>query len=234
MAGKPMTPFYIMLGVLAVAGIAFLVRSTSGSRQPPLTSETTAPLAAGPRGITVGPDSAPVEVMEFSDFECPWCGQYARIQLPDVRQRLLPTGKVKWRFVNFPLQGHQKSPYAHLAGACANEQGKFWEMHDAIYDHQEEWVSASDPLKRLAQYASQIGLDMGRYGSCVSERRAWGHVLADKALGDSLGINGTPTFFINGRQWMGNRSPTTDQLLVIADSLARGAAQPGARRPATR
>ena len=151
MAGKSLTPFYITLGVLAVAGVAFLVRSTSGSRRPALTTETTAPLAAGPRGVTVGSDSAPVEVMEFSDFECPWCGQYARIQLPDVRQRLLPTGKVRWRFVNFPLTGHQKSPFAHLAGACANEQGKFWEMHDAIYANQSQWSTSKTPSQIFDQ-----------------------------------------------------------------------------------
>jgi protein-disulfide isomerase len=239
MAGKSLTPFYVGLGVLAIAGAAFIVRS-SGSRQPPLTAETTAPLVAGPRGVTMGSDSAPVEVMEFADFECPWCGQFAQVQMPDVRQRLVNTGKVRWRFVNYPLSGHTKSPYAHLAAACANEQGRFWEMAELIYANQEDWVSSSDPLKRLAEYATRAGIDRARYDSCVKERRAWGRVVADKALGDSLGVggSGTPTFFIDGRQWPGRSSPTVDQLLAVADSLAArkaGAAAPaGARRPAGR
>jgi protein-disulfide isomerase len=237
MAGKSLTPFYIGLGVLAVAGAAFIIRSASGSRQPPLTTETTAPIAPGPRGITMGPDSAPVEIMEFSDFECPYCGQYAQIQMPDIRQRLIPTGKVRWRYLNWPIQGHRNSPYAHLAAMCANEQGsdKFWRLHDMIYEHQEEWGTVSNPSSRLEDYALQAGVDKSRFDACVKDRHAWGRVLADKALGDSLGVGGTPTFFINGHQWTGNRNPTTDQLLVIVDSLTRTApAQPGARRPAAR
>ena len=233
MAGKSLTPFYVTLVVLAVAGGVFILRQTSGSRLPPLTAETTMPIAPGPRGVAVGPDSAILEVMEFSDFECPWCGQYARIQMPDVRQRLLSTGKVKWRFMHFPLSMHQKGPYAHLAAACADEQGKFWEMHDAIYDHQEEWSTAGDPVRLFGQYASQIGLDQARYSSCMTERRAWGRVVADKALGDSLAPNmGTPTFFLNGRQWTGARSPTADDMLALLDTLSRRAAPAG--RPAAR
>ena len=233
MAGKPMTPFYVGLAVLAIVGGAFIWRSVSATRQPPLTSETLAPLATGPRGVTMGPDSAPVEVTEFSDFECPFCGQYATIQMPDVRARLLPTGKVRWRFMHFPLQGHTKSPYAHLAAACANQQGKFWQMHDAIYAHQEEWATARNPLDDLKGYAQQVGLDMSAYNSCVENRSAWGRVLADKAMGDSLAVNGTPTFFINGRQWRGNTSPSVDQLIAIVDSMT-GAAPAHGARPAAR
>ena len=235
MAAKPMTPFYGALVVLALVGGLFIWRSTAASRQPPLTSETTAPLAAGPRGVVMGPDSAPVEILEFSDFECPFCGQFANIQIPDVRQRLMPGGKVRWRFMHFPLTGHTKSPYAHLAAACANEQGRFWEMHDAIYAHQEEWVAERNPLGKLRDYARQVGVDPARYDACISERNhAWGRVLADKAMGDSLGVNGTPTFYINGSLWRGNSSPSVDQLIHIADSIAAQKAAPAARpaRPA--
>jgi protein-disulfide isomerase len=225
-----MTPFYVGLGVLAVAGAVFIARQ-GGNRQPPLTAETTGPVAPGPRGVALGPDSAPVKIMEFSDFECPWCGQFATLQMPDVRQRLLSTGKVQWRFMHFPLSIHAKSPYAHLAAACANEQGRFWEMHDQIYQHQGDWTEASDPTKLLASYADQAGLNRSQYDQCMSNRTAWSHVLADKALGDSLHLNGTPTFFINGHQWTGRTSPTVDQLIHITDSLTSPAAP---ARPARR
>ena len=223
---KPMTPFYVGLAVLAVAGGAFIVRSMASNRQPPLTVETTAPLTPGPRGITMGPDSAPVEVTEFSDFEGPWCGQYANIQMPDVKARLLSTGKVRWRFMHFPLNIHRQSPYAHLAAACASDQGRFWEMHDIIYQNQEAWTASRNITRDLESYADRIGLDRTRFDACMKDRTAWGRVLADKAVGDSLGLSGTPTFFINGRLWRGNQSPTVDQLIQITDSLTRPAAAP--------
>jgi protein-disulfide isomerase len=235
-AGKSMTPFYIGLGVLALGGIAFMIQSATGGRQVPLTAETGATILPGPRGVVLGPDSAPVEIMEFSDFECPFCAQYALIQMPDIKARLLPTGKVRWRFVHYPLAMHAKGPYAHLAAACANDQGKFWEMHDIIYENQEEWSRGGNTTRLLSGYATRAGLDMTRYDACMDGRTAWARVVADKALGDSINPGmGTPTFFINGRPWAGNRNPTTDQLLVIVDSLSRTAAPAqGARRPATR
>lgn len=225
-SGKSLTPFYVIFGIVAIGGGVLIARSAKNGG-PPLTSETVAPLASGPRGVTLGPDSAPVEIMEFSDFECPYCARFAVLAMPDVKQRLLPTGKLRWRFVHYPLNGHQKSPYAHLAAACANEQGRFWEMHDAIYAHQEEWALSRNPQAVLDGYAGQIGLDMARYHSCVQERRAWGRVMADKALGDSLHLPGTPTFFINGRMLPG--TPSVDELVRITDSLTAAPAGPRAR-----
>ncbi|MFI5207213.1 MAG: DsbA family protein [Gemmatimonadales bacterium] len=227
-AGGSLRKFYGALALVAVAGALVIMRG-AGQRTPPLTTDTVAPLASGPRGVVMGPDSAKVEIMEFSDFECPWCGRFAVLSLPDVQQRLLPTGRVRWRFVNFPLQGHTKSPYAHLAAACANEQGKFWQMHDLIYQNQEEWSGSNDYQSLIDGYAERAGVDRARYGSCISERRAWGQVLADKALGDSAGVIQTPTFFVNGREL--KDVPTVDQMIRIVDSIApaRSATSPAPR-----
>jgi protein-disulfide isomerase len=223
-----MRQFYVVLAVIAVAGGVLIARAAS-NRSPELTSDTEAPLASGQRGVVMGSDSAKIEVMEFSDFECPWCGRFAVLAMPDVKQRLVATGRVRWRFVHFPLQGHRKSPYAHLAAACANEQGKFWEMHDILYQNQEEWVNGGNLKGIIDGYADGIGLDRPRYRSCVQNRSAWGRVRADKALGDSLGLNGTPTFFINRR--LLNENPSADRLVHIVDSLAPlSAASPAPRR----
>ena len=222
-AGRSLTPFYTALAVIAVAGGVLIAVSAGrrGSGALSVSETATMPPIAGPRGVAMGSDSAPVEIAEYSDFECPYCARFAVLTMPDIEQRLVATGRVRWRFVNFPLDGHQKSPQAHLAAACAQEQGRFWPMHDAVYQRQADWVSDRRPERTLRGLAERLGLDMGRYDGCVSERRAWNAVLADRRLGDSLGVNSTPTFFVNGRKL--SDVPTFDQLRALVDSIAPAA-----------
>lgn len=231
-AGRSLTPFYIALALIVVAGGALISRSAGGRRGDlSLAPTATMPPIAGPRGVAMGSDSAPVEVAEYSDFECPYCARFAVLQLPDIEQRLVATGRVRWRFMHFPLDGHEKSPQAHLAAACANEQGQFWRMHDAIYQSQADWVASRRPERLLRDFAQRLGLDMGRYDSCVREQRAWTGVLADRRLGDSLGVGATPTMFINGHKLQD--VPTFDELRHLVDSIAPPAGTapaPGAPR----
>jgi len=230
-ARKSLTPFYIALAVIAVGGGALIASGAFKRQPPPLTLDTIGQLATGPRGVVAGSDSARVEVWEFSDFECPFCARFAILSMPDIRARLVETGRVRWRFVNYPLQGHTKSPTAHLAAACANEQGRFWQAHDALYAEQDAWTTARNLVGAVEEVVERTGVDRGRFEACMLERgAAWGHVLADKALGDSVGINGTPTFFINGRQYPDVL--TYDRLHAIVDSLAPVA--PAAAAPARR
>jgi protein-disulfide isomerase len=227
-AGSSMKGFYIALAAVALGGGIFIL-SQAMNAKPPLTTDTVAPISAGPRGVTEGSDSAKVSVLDFSDFECPYCAGFATVQMPDIRQRLIATGKVRWTFMHFPLNGHQKSPLAHLAAACANLQGKFWPMHDVIYQNQAEWVESRNPERPLADYARRIGLDGAQYEQCMDQRAAWGTVLADKQLGDSLGVGGTPTFYINGRLFDERPGLSTDRLSQIVDSLTAPAAAPRGR-----
>jgi protein-disulfide isomerase len=220
-AGSSMKGFYTALAVVMLGGGIFILSKAMTSK-PALTADFAAPLALGPRGVVEGSDSAVLNVMEFSDFECPYCARFATIQIPDIRQRLIATGKVRWTFMHFPLNGHTKSPIAHLAAACANAQGKFWPMHDMIYQNQDEWVEARNTERALAGYARRVGLDETQYQQCMDQRSAWGRVLADKQLGDSLSVGGTPTFYINGR--LIPNVPTADELVQLADSLGRVAA----------
>ena len=179
---KSLTPFYVVFGVVAAGGVLLIARGAMQS-DPPLNLQTIAPVSTGPRGITIGADSAPVEVIEFSDFQCPFCAQFATLSMPDIQQRLLATGKVRWRFVHYPMEMHPNAPQAHLAGACANEQGRFWEMHDVIYQYQSQWSESRNPQNQMEDYARRIGLDMERYESCVSERRTWGPGCGREGLG---------------------------------------------------
>ena len=87
----------------------------------------------------MGSATAPLEVTEFGDFECPQCGRFATLTEPDVRTRLVNTGTIRWRYIDFPLEMHRNTWNASIAAACADEQGKFWEMHDAIFAAQDRW-----------------------------------------------------------------------------------------------
>jgi protein-disulfide isomerase len=223
--GRSMKPFYVALGVIAAVGGALIVSRLGGGSRAPLTTTAAAPLPSGPRGIVLGSETALVEVTEFSDFECPYCARFAVIQMPDVRQRLIEAGRVRWRFVHYPLAMHARAPEAHLAAACAARQNRFWDLKQVLFQNQDEWVASRRPAQVIAQYAERAGLDMASYRRCVDEREAWGEVLADKALGDSLGVSGTPTFYINGRYWTSSNY-SADAIRRTVDSIYAAAASP--------
>lgn len=229
---RPMRAFYATLGVVAVLGAFLILRQSrilGGSRSvtETLASAPVVPMGnVAATGHVLGPDSAPVEIVEFADFECPSCARFAILEWPYVQERLLPTGRLKWRFMDFPLQGHANSPAAHLAAGCAAEQGRFFEMMDAIYNRQNEWATEKRPERYMRDYARQVGLDLSRYDACVETRHAQPGVDADYAEGERLGVNATPTFFVNGREWPGIL--VYDQIKAIVDSLAPA----GGRKPA--
>lgn len=222
-----MKGFYVTIGAIAVVGVAIIGWQVMGGGRSAVRPSLTPGLplvSAGPRGVVLGPDTAPVEITEFADFECPACARYAILTLSDIKSRLIPEGRVRLRFVHFPLNIHPNAPVAHLAAACANEQGRFWQMHDLIYDSQSEWAMSRRPDRPLRALAQRAQLDMDRFDSCMDEQRAWPQVLADKALGDSIGIDGTPTFALNGRVIETPRSLTEWRRLVDSVVTARAAA----------
>jgi protein-disulfide isomerase len=218
---RPLKNFYLALGIIAVVGVALILtqRQRRGSATDAYRSAPVAPLPVGSAvGHKLGSDSAPVEIMEFADFECPACARFAILEMPYVRERLIATGRLKWRFMDFPLQGHANSPTAHLAAGCADEQGRFFEMIDVIFNRQTEWATDSRADRKMRDYARQVGLDLDRYDTCVETKHAQPGIDADYAEGERLGISGTPTFFVNGR--MMPNVLVYDEIRAIVDSLA--------------
>ena len=146
-------------------------------------------------GYVIGSDSAPVEIVEYADFQCPACARVAIISGPDIHRRLVQQGLVRWRFRDF--LGHNLSALAHHAAACANDQGKFWEMHDQLFYRQREWATTTRPMRSFEKYADAVGLDMSQYGQCMDEGR---HAARLKATHEQIvtsGIGSTPTFDIS-------------------------------------
>ena len=189
----------MILGALALAGIAVL--SWMASRPPAQTTRLDPNLPAmKAEGYLLGSPDAPVEVVEFGDFECPSCGQFSAITEPDVRARLVNTGQVRMRYIDFPLSIHKNTWDASLAAACANDQGKFWEMHDALFANQDRWngEATSRPRGPIGDLASQVGLDMTKYNACMAADTHRAKIQSHLAEAEKRQIGSTPTFVFNG------------------------------------
>jgi protein-disulfide isomerase len=166
--------------------------------------------------------NAPVTIVEFSDFQCPFCGR-ARPTVNKVRETY--GDKVRILFRDFPLQMHPQATKAAEAAACAGDQGKFWEMHDWMFANQGKLQVAD-----LKQHAAEMGIQTDTFGECLDSGKygpRWQRGLTD---GQQYGVSGTPAFFINGRPLMGAR-PFEDFAQVIDDELERAGTAPPA--PAT-
>jgi protein-disulfide isomerase len=179
------------------------------------------PVAAadGFRGYTLGAASAPIEITEYSDFECPFCASFATVQMPVIREQLIATGKVRWRFRDFPLPSHAYSRSAALAAQCAGEQGKFWEMHDQLFVNHQWAQTGKNPSGLFRDFAKAIGLDLANYDACMDSQRYAGRIQASVAEGAALAVKGTPSFFVNGRPFVGRA--TSDDFKALVDSLSK-------------
>jgi protein-disulfide isomerase len=189
--------FYIALGGLLIVGIGTLSYLSIKPSQAVSLVDTTLPPIPN-QGHVMGSDTALLEVVEFGDFECPACGSFSTLTEPDVRSRLVNTGVIRFRFLDFPLSIHPNTWPAHLAAWCAGEQGKFWEMHDAIFMSQDRWNTQATrrPDRVLNDVAKQVGVNMGQYDECVSSRKYHPQIRANMEEGVRRGVGGTPTFFI--------------------------------------
>jgi protein-disulfide isomerase len=223
------------LGAIAVAGVAIVAyAATRPSAADTVTTVDQALLTSGaPQGFVMGSPTAPVEIVEYGDFECGWCAQFATVTEPDVRQRLVQTGKARFRFVDFPLPMHRNTISAHLAAGCAADQNKFWEMHDRIFQGQNQWngEATSNPKKVLLGYARALGLDDDAWETCFDDKKHYNRIQASIAEGNKLRVGSTPTFIINGK--MHAAALSYDALKAMVDSAAAIAPAPAAATPAT-
>jgi protein-disulfide isomerase len=143
-----------------------------------------------------GNPDAPVTLEEFGDFQCPPCGQFASFVEELLKEY---DSRLRVVFRNFPLPAHEHAREAALAAEAAGFQGKFWEMHDTLYREQLAWSKAPNARELFESYAGTLGLDLEQFKKDMDSDKARERVDSDHALGDSLGINVTPTMFINKR-----------------------------------
>jgi len=151
----------------------------------------------------IGNLDAPITIIEFSDFQCPFCARFYSQTLPLIYEEYIDQGKVKLVFRDFPIQSiHPNAVPAAVASECANEQGKFKEMHDILFDNQNQWSRQEtvDALSLFSQYATEIQLEQETFDSCLTSGKYIEEIQKDLNDGQNYGVSGTPGFFVGNDQ----------------------------------
>lgn len=164
----------------------------------PLSDADWKEVQAAPAGV-IGNQNAKVTMVEFTDYQCPFCSRHFTQTHPQLMTDYVKTGKMRIVFRDQPLPFHPNSRIGALAARCANDQGKFEAMHDALFSKQDEWVNLGKDaaIAKYGEYANTIGMNGNALVDCVKTEKHGKEVDADIALANKVGANGTPTFFIN-------------------------------------
>ena len=158
---------------------------------------------------TLGEKDAPVTIVEFSDYQCPYCRRYSLRVFPALKRNYIDTGKVRYVFRDFPLKSiHRQAAKAHESAHCAGEHNKYWEMHHVLFQKQKDLNISS-----LIQYAGDLGIDPETFKNCLDSNKYAADVQKDVGAGAAAGVRGTPSFFI-GKSKSGNS---------ISGTIIRGA-----------
>ncbi len=192
-----------------------------------LASEQVSNLPGVPAGITEegapyrGFADAAVTMVEYADFQCPFCRRHFQETQPILDQEYIATGRMRHVFKNFPLrQIHPQADGAAQAALCAGVQGQFWPMHDILFARQEEWADQEDAAQRFRGYAEELGLDMEAYDACWAAQPFTNQIQRELEEGLARGVRGTPAFFING--WFVEGAQPVDVFRDIIERAARG------------
>ena len=165
----------------------------------------------------LGNKDAKITIVEFSDFECPFCQRYVDDTSQKIYDAYIKTGKAKLYYRHYPLNEiHPNAQKAGEASECANDQGSFWEYHDVLFETQAAWsgLSGTTTIDHFVDLADQLGLDITQFRSCLDSDKYKKKVEDDTAAGSEAQVNGTPTFFINGQRLVGAQPFSAFQKLI--------------------
>lgn len=164
----------------------------------------------------IGSVTAKVTIVEFSDFQCPFCRSFFEDTYGQLKKAYIDTGKVRLIFRDFPLSFHAAAKPAALAAQCANDQGKFWEYHDALFIEQAKQGNGTVTFgaTELKLWASQLGLNMTTFNTCFDSAQHEQGIADDVRIGSDAGVSGTPSFFINGKLLVGAQPFSAFQQLI--------------------
>ncbi len=168
---------------------------------------------------TKGSATAPVTMYIMSDFECPWCGDFARNTFPIIEREYVATGKMKIVFVNMPLSIHKNAEPAAEVAMCAARQNKFWQIHDLLFRHQSDWSDLDEPGPYFLSLGDSAGADRAQLTACLQTAATRPLVKADYDGSLRTGAHSTPSFYIEGGLMSG--AEPMDVFRPILDSIIR-------------
>lgn len=240
-SGSGMKPFVFVLGGAAVIAIGTIAWSStraafSGAAIAPtdLVFEDMNELVAMATGIEKGDPDADILIMEFADYQCPSCGQFATAMKPQMDLAYIESGIARFVLHDFPLSQHPHAFLASRAARCALDQGDdyYWPYHDQLFRNQASWSpSPGPPLGAFASYAEQVGLDKGAFSSCLNSDKFADVVTANIQLGIALNVSSTPTIFMSRGNSMATRVSRWGDLSsfqkIIDEFQAAAAAEAG-------
>jgi protein-disulfide isomerase len=195
----PILIISLLMGISAGCGAA--------TPEPPTIAPPPTWPSQTPEGDPVkGSPDAPVTIIEYSEYQCPFCARFVQETLPLIEENYVATGKVRLIFRNFPV--HEQAVVAAGAAICAQEQDEFWEMHDTLFAQQGEWSGNADFMTIWEGYAEDMGLDTEQFTSCLipkegKEPEWFDKLKRDVEAGQEAGVQGTPSFLINDQLVVG-------------------------------
>ncbi len=227
---------YVILGLLVV-GTSFYTGYLTGENQqlkevaraPVAAPSPSAPSAQVPSApqqappavkadvaegrYVLGEQNAPVTIVEFADYQCPFCKRFYDQTEQQIIDQYVKTGKARYSVRHFPLSFHQNAQKASEAAECAGKQNKFWEMHKVLYANSQADGTGLN-IADLKQYAADLKLDTAKFNSCLDSGETANLVQKDFSEGQSAGVSGTPSFYVNGQQIVGAQPFSSFQAAV--------------------
>lgn len=203
------TPISVVLAVVLLAisnlystQILLVQLNRIEKRLPQLEGEEIVPVKVPSTVPSIGKNNAPVTIVEFADFQCPFCKEFNDKLFQRIKSQFIDSGKVRFVYMHYPFLG-EESIYAAEATECAKEQGKFWQYHDLLFQKQGDENAGVYGKDNLKKYASELNLDQAKFDSCLDTRKFQKEVQEQQLLGTDYGVTSTPTIFINGRKFEG-------------------------------
>lgn len=205
----------VVIGAVIIIGAFIMFKKSPTTNAPTVNIQN---LVSSTDHMT-GSATAKVQLVEFGDYQCPACG-YAYPVIKQVVDAHSSDPNFNFVFRNFPLPMHANALAAAQAAEAAGEQGKYFEMHDLLYTHQNDWADLTDPTAVFENYAQQLHLDMTKFKTAFSDPKITSMLVSQRQQAMDMGLAGTPTFFLNNRQLPG--IPSADELLKLINNAENG------------